>query len=165
MADRPPFIKRFSDLPVDPQRPPYPGRDELFGIVASFSRNMGLTKLGIHHETLLPGRRSSLPHAERDEDEFVLVLEGNPDVWIDGDLHALQPGDGVAFPSGTGIAHTFLNNTSEPARLLVIGEASKRSNKIVYPLNPELHAHKSSVWWDDAPARKLGPHDGKPSGK
>ena len=89
------------------------------------------------------------------------MIEGAPDVWIDGELFRLAPGDGVGFPAGTGIAHSFLNNTDEPVRLLVVGEANKDENRIVYPVNRELRAHRID-WWDDAPVRSLGPHDGKP---
>src|SRR5262249_45621820 len=76
-----------------------------------FAKTFGLKRLGIHYELLRPGRRTSWPHAESDEEEFVYVIDGHPDVWIDGELHRLDPGDGVGFPSGTGIAHTFFNNT------------------------------------------------------
>ena len=66
-------------------------------------------RLGIHHERLPPGRRLCWPHAEADEEEFVFVLEGEPDLWLDGQVRRLKPGDGVSFPAGTGIAHTFPN--------------------------------------------------------
>src|SRR5262245_64118036 len=66
-----------------------------------------------HHERLMPGRRVSWPHAEADEDEFVFVIEGEPDLWIDGELRRLKAGDGVGFPSGTGISHTFINNSDK----------------------------------------------------
>ena len=91
----------------------YPGDDELMSIGAPFGRHFGLKRLGIHHERLLPGRRTSYPHAESAEEEFVYVIEGTPDVWLDGTLHRLKPGDAVGFPAGTGICHSFLNN-SEP---------------------------------------------------
>ncbi len=86
---------------------------------------LGLTKLGIHHELLPPGRRTSFPHAESAAEEFVYVIEGMPDAWIDGELVRLAPGDGVGFPAGTGIAHSFLNNTDQTVRLLVVGEPNK----------------------------------------
>jgi uncharacterized cupin superfamily protein len=87
------------------------------------------------------------------------VLEGRPDVWIGGgDLHALEPGDGVAFPAGTGIAHCFLNNTNAVVRLLIIGERHAE-DRVAYPVNPEMRAEAN--YWHDAPPR---PHDGRPSG-
>ena len=129
-------------------------------IGAPLGRRLGLTRIGIHHERLPPGRRTSYPHAEGAEEEFVFVLEGRPDVWIDGNLHPLAPGDAVAFPAGTGISHTFLNNTADEVRLLVVGEASKPENRIRYPLN-EAYEKTRQDRWADAPARPLGAHDGR----
>ncbi len=96
----------------------YPGSDELLSIGSPFGKHFGLEKLGIHHETLAKGRRTSWPHAESGEEEFVYVIEGFPQVWIDGEVYDLEPGDAVGFPSGTGIAHTFINNSEADVRLL-----------------------------------------------
>jgi uncharacterized cupin superfamily protein len=136
----------------------YEGDDELMSIGAPFGRHFGLTRLGIHHERLLPGRRTSYPHAESAEEEFVYVIAGTPDVWLDGELHRLRPGDAVGFPAGTGICHSFLNNTALEVRLLVIGETRKLENRVFYPRNPEQATRKD--WWSDAPARAMGGHDG-----
>ncbi|PHM38047.1 conserved hypothetical protein [Xenorhabdus innexi] len=122
---------------------------------------MGLKKLGIHHERVLPGRRTSYPHAEKDEEEFVYVLEGTPDVWINGELYRLEPGDAVGFPAGTGICHTVINNTESEIRLLVVGEKSKPENKIWYPLNQE-HQKTRDDGWDFPPEQIFGEHNGKP---
>lgn len=158
---RPDCIKHYSDI-QDADESHYPGSDELLSIASSFSRHMGLTRIGVHHELVPPGRRTSWPHAESDEDEFVYVIEGHPDVWLDGTLHRLNPGDGVAFPHGTGLAHTFINNSESDVRLLVIGEASKPSNRLLYPVNPVRREQLGDRWWHDAPKRTLGDHDGLP---
>ena len=158
---RPPFIKHFSEI-QEPDDAHYPESEELLSIGAPFSKHFGMTKIGVHHEVLPPGRRTSYPHAESAEEEFVYVIEGTPDAWIDGVLHRLQPGDGVGFPAGTGIAHCFINNSDDFVRLLVIGERDKSYNRIFYPLNPELKKRKGWRWWDDVPARERGPHNGKP---
>ena len=90
----------------------------------------------------------------------MFVIEGTPDAWIDGELHRLEPGDAVDFPAGTGICHSFLNNTSQEVRLLVVGEKNKPENRIHYPLN-EAFQQTLKTGWADAPKRPLGPHDGK----
>jgi len=159
MAHRPDFIRHYSEI-QQPDNAHYKGDDELMSIGAPFGKQFSLTKLGIHHETLLPGRRTSYPHAESHEEEFVYVIEGYPDVWIDGVLHALKPGDGVGFPAGTGIAHTFLNNTDRDVRLLVVGEKNKPENMCHYPLNPGREAFGTPNW-PGVPSRPQGPHDGK----
>ena len=84
-------------------------------------------------------------------------------MWIDGHLHPLKPGDSVAFPAGTGICHTFINNTDQDVRLLVVGETDKKENRIRYPMH-EAHEATRPDRWVDWPVRPMGPHDGKPSG-
>jgi uncharacterized cupin superfamily protein len=158
MPDRPDFIAHWTELePTEPHR--YAGAAEAMGFDTSLGRLLGLTRIGIHHVRLPPGRRTSYPHAESAEEEFVFVLSGRPDVWIDGVLHPLVPGDSVAFPAGTGICHTVLNNTDAEVTLLVVGEKRKPENRGRYPLNPEVE-RDSPFAWRDAPERALGPHDG-----
>lgn len=139
----------------------YAGDDEALARQARFGRHFGFSRLGINHERVLPGRRTSFPHAESTEEEFVYVISGTPDVWLDGVLHRLAPGDGVGFPPGTGQAHTFINNTEEEVQLLVVGDTNRADNRIVYPMHPERRAMRDD-WWDDAPPRAMGPHDGMP---
>lgn len=159
MTTRPAFIRHWTELEGS-DNDHYPGDTELMSIQARLGRSLGLSRIGINHVRLLPGRRTSYPHAESAEEEFAFVLEGTPDVWIDGQLHRLAPGDAVAFPAGTGICHTFLNNTKAEVRLLVVGEASKPDNKVHYPLNQDHERTRSDAWTDVTP-RALGPHDGK----
>ncbi|MCU0828729.1 MAG: cupin domain-containing protein [Tabrizicola sp.] len=137
----------------------YQGRTEKMGRDADYGRHFGFDRLGLHHVRLAPGHRTSLPHAESAEDEFVLVLEGAPDLWLDGALHRLGPGDAVGFKAGTGVAHSFLNNTASDVRLLVAGDRPRPENRVIYPVDPDRKPLRSD-WWDDAPTRPLGPHDG-----
>ena len=118
---RPDFIKHVSELP-DNGGSKWPGRDEIFSIRTPLSRPLGFIRLGVHHEVLEPGHRTSLPHAEATEEECVYVLEGEPGAWIDGERYPLAPNDIVVFPPATGIRHFIFNDTREPVRLLVIGE-------------------------------------------
>jgi uncharacterized cupin superfamily protein len=158
-AARPQSVAHWSALEgADDSR--YDGDDELMGIGAPLARHFGLRRLGIHHVRLLPGRRTSYPHAESAEEEFVFVLAGTPEVWLDGELHRLRPGDAVGFPAGTGLCHTFLNNTRREVRLLVVGEASKPENRVHYPRDPSQS--RSPDFWHDPPPRPMGAHDGLP---
>lgn len=161
MSERPPFIVSSADVPEDAGTG-YPGSDERLSHGRAIGRAAGLERIGLHVERLPPGRRTSWPHAEEHEEEFVYVLQGEVDAWIDGHLHRMTTGDLIAFPAGTGIAHTILNNGSSDALVLVGGERSKPENRIVYPLNLERQAQIGARWWGDAPRRPLGPHDGKP---
>jgi uncharacterized cupin superfamily protein len=125
--------------------------------IAALGSELGLVKFGVNHGTLFPGGRSSKPHAHSKEEEFVLVLEGQqPTLWIDGRLTDLSPGDAVAFPAGTGIAHTFINNSLPPVKLLIVGERCA-DDQVHYPVNPETLYPRP---WKDVPTRALGPHRG-----
>lgn len=160
---RPEFIKNYKDL-LDPDDCTYEGSDELLSFGAPVGRKLGLKKIGVHVEVLRPGRRTSWPHAESTEEEFAYVISGSPQAWVDGYVYDLVPGDFVAFPAGTGIAHTFINNSEQDVLLLVGGEATKADNKCIYPLHPKRNEEikKKNFLWEDAPQHHLGPHDGLP---
>lgn len=158
---RPDFIRHWTEI-REAEGGQYPGSEERLSIGSPFGRIFGLARIGIHHELLPPGTRTSWPHAESTEEEFVYVLEGEPDAWIDGRLYRLREGDGVGFPPGTGIAHTFLNNTGRDVRLLVVGERKRADNQVHYPLHPRRNAEIGQLHWKDCPPRDLGPHDGLP---
>lgn len=163
MADRPANIVHWTDIEAkEAGRHPATGEERSFA--ADLGGATGLTRLGVRHERLLPGRRSSPPHAERDEEELVIILEGTPDLWQDGYLHRLKPGIVVAWPDRTGIAHCLINNSDAEVRYFTLGEASRYRSKIAFP-----HDLKIAEWfaqygklWSDPPARKLGPHNGLP---
>ena len=157
MTDRPAAIVRWED--IEGADWTYRQDDEPMCRDVDYSTHFGLKRFGIHHVRVQPGRRTSFPHAESAEDEFVYVIAGTPDVWLDGHLHRLSPGDALGFPAGTGLAHSFLNNTETDVRLIVVGDRPQAENRIVYPRNPEQKRSRDD-WWHDAPDRAPGPHDG-----
>jgi uncharacterized cupin superfamily protein len=161
MTQRPTFILATSDTPESTHR--YPGSSEAMGPVRRVGKSAGLERIGINIQRLPPGSRSSWPHAEENEEEFVYVIDGEVDAWIDGHIHRMRAGDLAAFPAGTGISHCFINNTADEALLLVGGEAPKRGSRIFYPLNPSRRADMTAAdWWHDVPTPALGAHDGLP---
>ncbi|HEV2169845.1 MAG TPA: cupin domain-containing protein [Candidatus Binatus sp.] len=160
-APRPPFIISSASVPA--RRHQYPNSDEGHGYSSAIGRVAGLLKIGIHLMRLPPGERSSWPHAEEKEEEFVYIVKGEVDAWINGNLHPMRAGDFAAFPSGTGISHCFLNNSKHEAVILVGGEASRPDNRIYYPLHPQRRGDlPPSEWWDDVPKKQLGSHNGMP---
>ena len=85
------------------------------------------------------------------------MLEGSVEAWIDGVRYPMVRGDIAAFPAGTGIVHTFINEGETEAILLVGGERSKPDNRIVYPLDSWRRGQmKDTEWWDDAPVHAQG---------
>ena len=161
MSPRPSFIVSAHEVPESTHV--YPQSTERMGPTRRLGKAAGLVRTGINLQRLPPGTRSSWPHAEENEEEFVYLIEGEVEAWIDGHLHRMVAGDLAAFPAGTGISHCFINNGKRDALLLVGGEAAKPGSRIFYPLNPSRRADmKPSDWWDDVPRQPLGPHDGLP---
>ena len=161
MPIRPSCIRSTSDVPEHTHV--YPQSSEPIGPVRRLGKEAGLERIGINIQRLPPGSRSSWPHAEENEEEFVYVISGEVDAWIDGDVHNMQSGDLAAFPVGTGISHCFINNSDQEVVLLVGGEAPKPGSRIFYPLNPSRRQDMpEQYWWRDVPHRELGGHDGVP---
>lgn len=159
---RPSFIIHQDDVPEEVWS--YPGSDEQLCPGRPIGRVAGLVKSGVHVERLPPGTRTSWPHAEADAEEWAYVLDGTPSVWIDGVVHALRVGDFVALPSGTGVCHTFLNDSDHDARILVGGERSQAEHRIFYPVHQGRRAQVGEAgWWPlDEQWVAAGPHDGLP---
>lgn len=124
MPSRPPFIVASADVPEKRHR--YPSSDKEMAPARAIGRAAGLLQIGIHLVRLPPGTGASHPHAESAEEEFAYVIEGEVDAWVDGELHHMKAGDLAAFPSGTGICHTFINDGDRDALLLAGDDAARR---------------------------------------
>jgi uncharacterized cupin superfamily protein len=161
MKTRPPFLKHRREI-EKPAAPP--GAAEDFGFASELSEGAGINRLRVAHLRIPPGRRGYPPLAMDDLEIFAFVLEGAPDLWADGHLHRLREGDGVAFNTRTGLAHTLINNTDSDVRVFVMSEAFRRNSRVIHPADPGLRAdlEKMGMLWRDPPEHKLGPNSGKP---
>lgn len=86
----------------------------------------GLTQFGVNLVTLEPGALSSLRHWHLNEDEFVMVTEGECTLVQDAGETVMRPGDCAAFPAGSTDGHHFINRTGQVARFLVVGTRAPR---------------------------------------
>lgn len=162
-SKRPEFVTHWRDI-LQTEFARYPDTQENQGLDALFGRRARFSRIGVHAESIGPGRRTSYPHAERDEEEWVYVISGTIECWLDGYLHRMEQGDFVGFEARTGITHVCINNSDEEAVLLVGGEASRARNQCWYPYHPSRNDafRKEGIYWADHPVPKLGPHDGLP---
>jgi uncharacterized cupin superfamily protein len=158
----PDFVAHWRDILEPDKSYTYPDSKEYHGIDAPFGKRARFSRLGVHLEVLPPGRRTSWPHAERDEEEFVYVVSGSVDCWLDGHVHPMWSGDLVGWESRTGVTHVVINNSDENAVLIVGGEASRAKNQFWYPFHPKRNKDIGPLLWADHPKPKLGPHDGLP---
>jgi uncharacterized cupin superfamily protein len=102
---------------------------------------LGLTKIGINHTTLPPGKESSMRHWHSHEDEFIFVLSGEVVVKTDAVEQVLGPGMCAGFPASadgkTGDGHQLINRSHEPAVYLEISNRDK-ADQAFYP-DVDLH--------------------------
>ncbi|MEO7224258.1 MAG: cupin domain-containing protein [Devosia sp.] len=97
------------------------------------AKSVGITQFGVNQVTLAPGARTALRHWHEAEDEFVLVLVGAPSLIDDNGEHVLRAGHMAGFPAGAANAHHLVNNSSEPATLVVVGSRKPGEETVHYP--------------------------------
>lgn len=107
----------------------------------SVSRRIGGELLGASMYELEPGSRLFPYHTHYANEEWLLVVRGQPTLRTTDGEQELQAGDVAAFPRGDAGLHQLINGTPEPVRVLML------STKLV----PELVSYPDSD--------KLGAHD------
>lgn len=80
----------------------------------------GLTRIGVNHTTLLPGKESSMRHWHTHEDEFVFVLQGEVVLKTNAGEQVLRAGMCAGFRAGVEDGHQFINRSTRPAVYLEI---------------------------------------------
>jgi uncharacterized cupin superfamily protein len=81
----------------------------------------GLRDFGVSHVTLEPGGVSSQRHWHQDEDEFVVMLEGEAVLVEDEGETEMRPGDCASFPKGIANGHRLVNRSDSPCVFIAIG--------------------------------------------
>jgi len=108
---------RWSTRFSQPQPPP-----EGYGAdVADIGRKIGARKLGYNLTVLDPGKAAYPAHAHRINEEMFLVLEGEGEVRIGQERHAVRAGDIIACPpGGPETAHQMRNTGTAPMKVLSV---------------------------------------------
>ena len=93
---------------------------------------LGAKATGISIYELPPGQAICPYHYEYAEEEWLLVLEGNPTLRRPDGTTRLDPWDVVLFPMGPDGAHGVRNETGETVRVLMFSNVV-HPNATVYP--------------------------------
>jgi uncharacterized cupin superfamily protein len=88
--------------------------------------------IGVVVEELPPGKQSCPLHFHTREEEHALMLEGEVTLRLGDERIVFRAGEFVSFPAGVKIGHCFVNEGSETARYLVIGNRH-HDDVCVYP--------------------------------
>lgn len=86
---------------------------EAMRVAKSLGGATGLTDLGFHLMTVMPGREYAEYHRHVYEEQCFYILAGHGEAIIDEKPYAIDRGDFLGFPKN-GVAHTILNNGDEP---------------------------------------------------
>jgi uncharacterized cupin superfamily protein len=81
---------------------------------------LGLTRIGINHTILPPGKESSMRHWHSHEEEFIFVLSGVVVLRTDAGEQLLEAGMCCGFPPGTTDGHQLVNRGNAPAIYLEV---------------------------------------------
>lgn len=81
----------------------------------------GLTQFGANLVRLAPGAMSALRHWHEQQDEFLMVTQGELTLIEDGGKTVLTAGDCAAFKAGVANGHHVVNLSDEIGTFLVIG--------------------------------------------
>ena len=99
----------------------------------------GLTQFGANLVILQPGAVSSLRHWHQNEDEFVMMSEGECVLVQDAGETVMRAGDCAAFPAGNTDGHHFINRTDQIARFLVVGTRASAEVATYSDVDMQVH--------------------------
>jgi uncharacterized cupin superfamily protein len=123
---------------------------------------LGAAETGISVYELPPGQAVCPYHYECGEEEWLLVLSGNPTLRTPAGEERLAPWDVACFPRGREGAHGIRNETEETARVLMFSTVVVPT-ATVYP-----DSDKVGIWTGDPNvdmtvrrSSKVGYYDGE----
>lgn len=117
--------------------------------MARLGKLLGAKESGITAYEIPPGQSICPYHYELGEEEWLLVLEGNPTLRHPEGSDRLDPWDVVFFPPGPEGAHAVRNETEQPVRVLMFSTVVLPT-ATVYP-----DSDKVGIWTGDPDADLL----------
>jgi uncharacterized cupin superfamily protein len=93
----------------------------------------GLTDLGAAHVVLKPGAWSSQRHWHAEEDELVVILEGEAVLVEDEGETVLRAGDIAAWPKGVKNGHVLQNRSGADCVMLAVSAGDTAADYGEYP--------------------------------
>lgn len=82
-------------------------RSRVVRVRRNLGRACGSSSSGLQHVEVAPGKESSAQHCHSLEEEIFVVLDGDGVLALGREEIPVRPGNVVARPAGTGVAHVF----------------------------------------------------------
>jgi uncharacterized cupin superfamily protein len=113
---------------------------------------LGLTRLGVNHTTLPPGKESSMRHWHTHEDEFIYVLEGEVVLRTEAGEQLLRAGMCAGFPAGAEDGHQLINRSGADAVYLEVSNRDSADSACYSDADVDLkYAHGKMTRRDGTP--------------
>jgi uncharacterized cupin superfamily protein len=135
MNTKPPIALLALDAPqrTKPSNYPEPFKSIMSGRVKRPLGDLfGLSNFGVNITVVPPGSVSALRHAHTKQDEFVYVVSGALILHTDEGTTPMTAGMCAGFRAGSGNAHYLVNNGSEAAVYLEVGDRTP-GDTVEYP--------------------------------
>jgi uncharacterized cupin superfamily protein len=148
-AQRPVTIVNVAEVPARRQE----RRGDVAGERRKIGRALGSRASTIQRVVVDPGALSYPPHCHSAEEELFVVLDGEGELLLGDEEHAVRPGSVVARPPGTGVAHAFRAGDA-PLTLLAYSDRDPndiafypRSGKVsIRGINAMFHIERVGYW-------------------
>jgi uncharacterized cupin superfamily protein len=126
------------ELDLDPEGDEPAGYDE--GRAARVGAKIGATQIGMTLYELPPGQAVCPYHFEWTDEEWLIVLDGEPTLRTPAGERTLQAGDTVCFPAGPDGAHQVRNGGEGTVRVALL------STKNPFGIAEYPDSDKVGVW-------------------
>lgn len=121
-------------------------------------RRLGAKEIGGSVYELAPGQKTFPYHFHYAQEEWLVVLRGEPTLREPAGERRLSPGDCVLFERGPAGAHLVRNDTADPVRLLMLSSTAD-VEIAVYPDSRKIGAFATLPDGEEGAFRLLVPQD------
>jgi quercetin dioxygenase-like cupin family protein len=90
--------------------------DLVWDVLGQTYKPIQLSQSSFAFDTLFPPGTFVPPHIHPDQDEFIRILDGGFDFWMDGEEFSATAGDLIRMPMGS--RHGIFNRSAAPTRAL-----------------------------------------------
>ena len=113
----------------------------------------GLAKMGASHVTLQPGAYSSQRHWHSEQDELVIMLEGEAILIEDEGETCVRSGDVLAWAASEKNGHRLHNRSDQPCVFVAVSAGDRDEDRGEYPdidmvFGPEGYFRKDGTPYD-----------------
>jgi uncharacterized cupin superfamily protein len=127
---------------------------------ARVGQAVGGSELGTTVYELPPGERTFPYHFHFANEEWLLVLAGEPTLREPDGERRLRAGDAVAFPAGPAGAHQLRNDSEQPARFAIVSTMIQ-PEVIEYPDSGKVGVRTADQRYNVARQPELGYWEGE----